>query len=554
VANDAGELLEIGGEALTTGDWARARSAFGEVLASEQVPEAFFGMGTVQWWQGEIREALTSWERAYGGFRRRPDLLQAALVAVNLSLVYQANVGNRVVAEGWLARATRLAGDLDAPVVDGWILIVRASLELDPQRARELAEQAHRIAVANDDLDLELCALSVWGSALIDGGRVSEGASLLDESLAGALGGEIDSLDTIIFTSCVLIQSCYRCADFSRVVQWTHALDGFIQQIGSPYVNATCRAHYGAVLMATGDWRRAEEELRRALDLSGNALPTVRAEALAYLAELRLAQGQIDEAERLIDGFEDHAVVVPVLAAIRLAAGKASVAVSTASRRLGELGAEHLEGARLREVRGQALLANGEVDAVVEDGRRLAELGSQLECSLISARGERLLGLALGQAGDRAGARPHLEAALSCFVRLEMPLEVARTRMAIAEAVHDDEPEVAVAEASAALSAFEHLGAQRDRTMTSAWLRDVGVPFRAAGDPALEVLTGREREVLELLGQGLSNPEIAEQLYISRRTVEHHVASVLSKLMLRNRAEAAGFAVRHLGVPAGPNG
>jgi len=57
-------------------------------------------------------------------------------------------------------------------------------------------------------------------------------------------------------------------------------------------------------------------------------------------------------------------------------------------------------------------------------------------------------------------------------------------------------------------------------------------------------LTKREAEILQLLAAGLSNPEIAERLFITRKTVETHVGNLLAKLGLRNRAEAAAFVTR----------
>ena len=70
----------------------------------------------------------------------------------------------------------------------------------------------------------------------------------------------------------------------------------------------------------------------------------------------------------------------------------------------------------------------------------------------------------------------------------------------------------------------------------------------ASTDAPDDELSVREREVLELIGQGLRNREIAERLVVSEATVKTHVRHVLEKLRLRNRAEAAAFAARGRGA------
>ena len=113
----------------------------------------------------------------------------------------------------------------------------------------------------------------------------------------------------------------------------------------------------------------------------------------------------------------------------------------------------------------------------------------------------------------------------------------------MAKALAQEEPEVAVAEAKQALEAFERRQAARDADAAAALLRSLGVAGRS-GPKRRALLTKREAEVLELLGHGLSNAEIAKRLVVSRKTAEHHVRHVLAKLGLRNRSEAAAYVAR----------
>lgn len=97
-----------------------------------------------------------------------------------------------------------------------------------------------------------------------------------------------------------------------------------------------------------------------------------------------------------------------------------------------------------------------------------------------------------------------------------------------------------------ALDIFDHLGATATLEHTKQKMREIGIkripkgPRKATRkNPA--GLTARQLEILNLLGKGLSNIEIGNRLYISPKTVDHHISAIFSKLDVHSRFEAAAF-------------
>jgi DNA-binding NarL/FixJ family response regulator len=83
--------------------------------------------------------------------------------------------------------------------------------------------------------------------------------------------------------------------------------------------------------------------------------------------------------------------------------------------------------------------------------------------------------------------------------------------------------------------------------------RQLARAFSAPGRDRVDTLTAREQEVLVLLAAGLSNREIASRLVISERTARTHVSSILDKLGLRSRTQAALYAIQQGLAPATPS-
>jgi DNA-binding CsgD family transcriptional regulator len=375
--------------------------------------------------------------------------------------------------------------------------------------------------------------------------RVEEGLVLLDEALAAARAGELREISTVDSIFCGFFWACELVNDVPRADQWMRAAADLMQRRN--VVGAFCRAHYGGILTAAGRWSQAELELVEAARCFDRGMSARRPAALIRLADLRVRQGRLEEAAQLLQGLEHHPDAVRALAALQLARGDTALARDLLERatagpdEVPTVGESTMVGPLLALL-VDVYLEDGEVEAAARAVERLDRVAGAQRSHYLKA----LAALATGQvrvASGKGDARASLHDALEGFARVELPMELARTRLAMARALSERSPEVAITEAKGALESFERLEAARHADAAAALLRSLGAPVRT-GPKRVGPLTRREAEVLELLGAGLSNPEIGDRLYITRKTVEHHVGSLLAKLGLRNRAEAAAYATR----------
>jgi DNA-binding CsgD family transcriptional regulator/tetratricopeptide (TPR) repeat protein len=122
------------------------------------------------------------------------------------------------------------------------------------------------------------------------------------------------------------------------------------------------------------------------------------------------------------------------------------------------------------------------------------------------------------------------------------PFELALALIRSAEATAADRPAAAAALAEVTTIAAG-LGAAPLTEAAEMLARRLGIR-PVVGDPADEVLTAREREVLRLVAEGLSNGQIAQRLFISPKTASVHVSRIIAKLEVTNRVEAAAVAHR----------
>jgi DNA-binding NarL/FixJ family response regulator len=537
-AEAASDLVRTGREALAVGDWERARASFERAVELDETAEALDGLAEAVHFLGDFPRAIETLEQAFAAYRRRGERVRPARLARWVAFLQASVNGNLAAANGWMARSERLLEDAEECAEHGWQALDRAPWADDPADRERHATRALELATRYGDRDLEFSALALLGETYVASGRVEQGMTMRDEAMAAVSGGEVVGLAPIGEIYCRLLSACEHAADISRAEQWMEAATHFVAW--KHFVPPTCRLHYGGILIAIGRWTEAEEQLLAAIRVFEGGYRASVGFPMVRLAELRIRQGRLDEAERLLRGSEWHPMARRLLARVALARGDLGLAEDQVRLCLQGVSRSDPACAPLLELLVEVHLARGDPSAAREALEPLVALAASSD--RVAAQAELAQGRVLAADGDDRAAA-HLRTALERFSALDLPLEAARARLELARSLARSAPRAAVAEGRGALERFERLGAALDADRAAEFLRRLGAggrPRPRLGGP----LTKRETEVLSLLADGRSNAEIAARLYISRRTAEHHVASILSKLDLRSRAEAAAYAVR----------
>ena len=552
--NESVDLTASVGLRLTADEVPGAAEQLAAKLAAAPTPALHLAAGLMSYAQADSASAVRHLEAAYLGFKRDRRLRRASIAATHLGRVHHDGLGSTAVAGGWFSRALRLLdGDEDCPE-RGWAALglVGCSVTNADQLASDAA-LALRLARRFDDVDLECKALADSGLAILGHGGIEEGMRRIDEAMAMTTSGECANVFITGQIWCCLVSACERAGDLPRLADWIAsgaAPVSFVLPDGTPNLNFThCQSEYGSLLCQAGRWPEAEAALRQAVAASENLQYHARAEARAALAGLRIDQGRLAEAADLLTGMELRFEAQLPLARLHAARGDHDLAAAAARQAI-----RMFTGDNVRRAPFYAVLA----DAELTRGNRAAasEAAAQLETAAAATikRPVRALAALASARVAAANSEPdtaigHLERGIGELSGDQWPLLAADLHLELATLLAERDHASAIAEARRALALSGVAGAHGTHRAQQL-LHQLGDAAPPPPDPA-RVLTAREREILRLVAQGLSNPEIAAQLVISPKTAENHVSSILRKLSLRNRSEAAVYAATLARLPGG---
>ena len=537
-----GEVLHEAERALEQAEWDTARRGFEAVLEIAESAPAYEGLGLALWFLGRVADGIAARERAFELFARESRCSDAARVAVWVSHQH-AIAGRMSAARGWLARAERALTEVARCAGHGWVAVEHARMSTSVADQIRYAQDAMTVARGETDHELEVVALSVLGHAEVSAGHRDAGMVLLEEAMAAASAGHVRNVHTLGTAYCNLIVACNDAGEWERAREWCELIDEFARSHEAAPLLGSCRTIHADMLMATGRWPEAERALESALALHARYIPEMDAPTVATFAELRIRQGRLGDAAKLLSGREEQPSSLRALALLRIAEGQPGVAAALLERGLRASSGNAMEATQLLAALVDARLAAGQVDAAGTAAEQLARIADDTGIRLVRARAD-LAVARVALVGNAPALAPEpARRALAGFGTLAMPLDASEARFALARALLAESPELAAEEARAAYVTFRALGAVRAMDAAGALLRELGGATGGRGQLGAE-LTAREHEVLELIALGMSNARIAHTLVISEKTAGHHVSRILTKLGVHNRAEAAAYAVR----------
>ena len=358
--------------------------------------------------------------------------------------------------------------------------------------------------------------------------RFVEGSAWLEAALRQ--GGRADAATRAKLSSEAGTFAFYR-ADFDQaIVLHGEALDLY-REVGDDSGVAFALLCLGAQYLEKGDFESAAPYLEEALAVSRKIGDKQRtASTLHNLGEVERQRGDYERAKTL--GMEALALAREIGDKWRVARVVGWVGLTAVWS-----GHEYDLAEGLLE---EALALNRELGSWAYGALCLESLAGVAEARGQAARAARLWGAA-------EGLRTDIGAPLPLDTRRLYESSVAATRNQLGES----EWESAFADGMA-MPAEEAVGyALSDEVAPAAPERPPAGGEREEA-PTTDPLSAREREVAALVGRGMSNRQIAQELFLSERTIEHHVSKILRKLELASRTEIAAWATEQRLIAPNP--
>jgi DNA-binding CsgD family transcriptional regulator len=516
-------------------------------LAGDTTPDARLARGLGYYFVARFDEGEAELRQAYLDFKAEGRARKAALAATHLGRIEHSGFGNAVVAAGWFTRARRwLVGDEEC-AERGWLALGVVGCALtDADELHRNAELALALGRKLRDADLECRALADYGLALVDRGSYPEGMACIDEAMTMIRSGECSNLVIIGQVECCFVSACERAGDLVRLDGWISAATRERPQAygpdARPNMLAThCRTDFGSLLCLAGRWSEADVTLRAAVQNSERMHREHYRASRAALADLRISQGRLHEAAELLRGLETEVAASGPLIRLHLARGEHDLAASRCREALQAFTGDRLRGSRFLELLVLAELGRGRTDAAAEAAEQLRVAAQRTDRAPVRTRAALAAARVAAARGQDEQARAELDAGAAALQREPWILLAAELSLERARLLADTDRPAAVAAARRALAVLSPIGSQQ-RYDAQELLTRLGAADETSVAHPLDALTPREREILALIAQGLSNPQIAATLVIAPKTAEHHVGAILRKLGLRRRSEAAVYA------------